>query len=340
MAEEASIDIDSMSNEEVDELIGNFVPEEEEADNTEEKTIEPVVEESVIEEKEEEENTTNEEETTSDIPVDMDSIYQELFVDGIKAAGSNRVIRDAEHLKTLVRIGIGANKSNKEVKPYLRQLKSLEQANIDLNDGDTLNFVVDLLKGDKGAISKLIKDKGIDEDTVNSWFDEENKSEYTANNHMIPEGRLELESVISDTKNTGFYDKTISFLGDLDSRSEQFLAENPEVLRLIHNDMQKGIFDKALDETMYRIEAGTEPEQSKLLAYVKTMQDNTFVNSLVGAGTTKTKTDKVKSRKKKATPNGRKNVATNNTVDTKEIKPSTMSNKEFDDFFSSLGLDN
>lgn len=329
-------DVDSMSVEELDNIIGGFVeptePEEEANEVTEEVanvTEEPA--EEVVEETFEEE--------AEDTSPNMEGLYKDLFVDGIKANGTTRVIRDEEHLKTLLQIGMGANETNRVVKPYMKQLKSLSQAGIDLNEDGTLNFIVDLMSGDKGAISKLIKDKGIEEDFVSSLYDEDNTIEYTAKDHVMSESRFTIENIIDGIKGTEYFDDTIGLIEGLDRAGREYLAQSPNTLKHIVQDMRDGLYSKGMNEAHYRREMGTVTEQSDLLAYISVMRDNDFRSSLFSAGTSKppVKSDEIKKRKKRATNTSSTNTKVRANKKPAELDIGGMSAEELDAYLSTAG---
>jgi len=327
--EEIQPDVDSMSVSELDTLIDSFT------DTTEEAPfIEDTVEETA-------EDTTEEviEEPVVDTTPNMDSLYKDLFVDGIKANGTNRVIKDVDHLKTLIQIGMGANETNRVVKPYIKQLKSLEQAGIDLNDNNTLNFVVDLMSGDKGAISKLIKDKGIEEEFVSSVYDEDTTIEYNAKDHVMSESRFTIEGIIDSTKGTEYFDDTIGLIEGLDRAGREYLSQSPNILKHVVQDMKQGLYKRAMDEAHYRREMGAITEQSDLLAYIRVMEDDTFRSSLFNVGTSKppVKGSDIKKRKKRATNTSSTNTRARSSKKPVELDIGGMSVEELDIFLATAG---
>ncbi len=386
--EVAPIDIDGLSDDELDNFIEEATgvdmneptdvvdddtevtpvdgfEEEEEIPLTEETTTEDVNEEETTSSlEEEEEETPSEEEEVDQIDTvfdmskygndelaEMSEVYEDLFKNGIKAAGVDRTVRDPEHLKTLVRIGLGANENNRKIKPYLKQLKSLEQAGVSLED-DNLNFLVDVMNGDKDAIKELVKNKlNMTEDELQSWYDDEDGGKkYIPNDHVISDSRFQLQEILDEIKTTPTYDRTVNFLGSIDDDGKVLISENPELVKLLSDDMQSGAFDKAIDEAQFRMDRGLLPKQSILQSYIAVMQDVDFYNSLTGvipevttevpAKATPNKKEVV-SRKRRASNVGTSKGSTagsqQHAVNTKDIKK--MSDEEFDAFYDSLDMD-
>jgi len=282
----------------------------------------------------------------------MTEVYEDLFKNGIKAAGVDRTVRDPEHLKTLVRIGLGANENNRKIKPYLKQLKSLEQAGVSLED-DNLNFLVDVMSGNKDALKELVKNKfKIDEDELQSWYDEEeNGQAYIANDHVISDSRFQLQEILEDIKTTPTYDQTVNFLSSIDDDGKALISREPGLVNLLNDDMQSGVFQKALDEAHFRMDRGLLPKQSILQSYIAVMQDEAFFTSLTGQPNPKVtdnepvmdtkKKKEVVSRKKRSsnvgTSKGSTKGSQQHSVNTKDINK--MSESEFDAFYESLDLD-
>jgi len=311
-----------------------------------------------------ESGTTDQEAADEITPISMDGyddaelavmteVYEDLFKNGIKAAGVDRTVRDPEHLKTLVRIGLGANENNRKIKPYLKQLKSLEQAGVSLED-DNLNFLVDVMSGNKDALKELVKNKfNMSEDELQSWYDEEEggKQPYVANDHVISDSRFQLQEILEDIKTTPTYNQTVDFLSSIDDDGKALISREPNLVSLLNDDMQSGVFQKALDEAHFRMDRGLLPKQSILQSYIAVMQDEAFFTSLTGQPNpevtnkkpvTDTRNKKeVVSRKKRSSNVGTSKGSTKSSqqqnVQSKDINK--MSEEEFDAFYATLDID-
>ena len=368
--EQTGLDADAMENlDVVDENLDEDTTSEEVTTEEEEETTSQVEEETTEEgdedelQNEEEEDSTEEEVTEEVTPIAMDGyaqeelatmteVYEELFKNGIKASGVERTVRDPEHLKTLVRIGFSANENNRRIKPYLKQLKSLEQAGVSLED-DNLNFLVDVMNGNKDAIKELVKNKlNMEEDELQSWYDEDtDNKEYVPNDHVITDSRFQLEEILDEIKTTDTYSKTVDFITSVDDDGKVLISENPSLVKLLNDDMQSGAFQKAVDEAHFRMDRGLLPKQSILQSYIQVMQDPDFYNSLNGAPSAAEVTKKVMpsntpnkkevvSRKKRASNVGTSKGAapsSKKNVQTKDVNK--MSPEEFEEFYDSLGID-
>jgi hypothetical protein len=324
----AVIDVNELSDEQLDSFIESATgvdsnwdnldiledksAEEESAENITEEPTEQITEEPVEEDKEvEEDNPTDGEEGIAEengkkeepeevLPLDnytpeelavMTKAYDELFKEGVKAKGTNRTVRDIDHLKALVQLGFGASENNRMIKDLKKPILSLKKAGIDLNE-DNINFIVDVMNGNQEAVKDLLFNKAkIDEETLASWLDQEegNKVNYTpTTNHVIPDNEVRLHQIVEEIADTPSFSRTDKFIESIDDVGKSFVVQNPEVLKLINDDITNGNFDKAMDEVQYRMDRGLLPEQSILLNYIQVMQDESFFNSLQGNTTTTT----------------------------------------------------
>jgi hypothetical protein len=192
----------------------------------------------------------------------------------------------------------------------------------------------------------------MDEEEIQTWYDEDGKGqEYIPDNHVMSDSRYQLEEVLDEIRPTETYAKTIDFITSVDDDGKVLISENPGVVKLLNDDMQSGIFQKALDEAHFRMDRGLLPKQSILQSYIQVMQDQDFYDSLTGVetpkvtdettvGTTKKKNKEVVSRKKRASNVGTsKSVAKSNSQHSHNKDVNKMSDDEFEDFYNSLDID-
>jgi hypothetical protein len=387
--EEANIiDIDELSDEQLDSFLEETTGVDSNWDNldtiedkepTEEK--EPVVED-VPEENEEptdevtedagedeptdeelEEGNIDENQANDVLPLDnytaeeletMTKAYDELFKEGIKAKGTNRTVRDIDHLKALVQLGFGASENNRMIKDLKKPILSLKKAGIDLNE-DNINFIVDVMNGNQEAVKDLLFNKAkIDEETLASWLEkgEGTKANYTpTKNHVIPDNEVRLHQVVEEIANTPSFARTDAFIESIDDVGKSFVVQHPEVLKLLNDDISSGNFDKAMEEVQYRMDRGLLPEQSILLNYIKVMQDEDFYNSLQGSAdggsnNTTANNSTTVDKNKEEVVNTKKKVSTTPKVVTpskgaknkKTMTVDSLSDDELDKFLEELDV--
>lgn len=169
--------------------------------------------------------------------VDYKAAYEQIMAP-FKANGKEIKIDSVEDAVSLMQMGANYNKKMAALKPNLKALKLLENNNL-LGD-EQLNYLVDLSNKNPDAIKKLIKDSGIDPLEI----DTEKDSDYTPSDHSVDDREIELDSVLDEIQETPTYQKTIQLVKDQwDAESKREVSQSPQVLKIINDHMQSGVYD-------------------------------------------------------------------------------------------------
>lgn len=230
-------------------------PREEEVDDVPEPEEEEVPEQE-DNNPEGEEQTTEEEEDTPDYK----AVYDRLFTQPIRANGKDMQLQNVDDVISLVQMGANYNKKMASIKQTIPFIKMLENAN--LLDKDRLSFLIDLSERKPEAIAKLIQDSALDMYDFNV---EEKAKEYQPVNRYPDAQQLELQETLASLKDEdeSLYNKTVSAVGAWDDKSGNFLAANPEKIRVLQEHMGNGIF-----ETVW-----TEVERLRMLGKLQGVSD-------------------------------------------------------------------
>lgn len=195
-------------------------------------------------ESEEESHDTNDSstDTKGDTPdnskIDYKSAFEEI-TKPFKANGSEMQVTNPQDIVRLMQMGANYNKKMAQLKPNLQLVKMLEKA--DLLDVSKLNNLIDISKKDPAAISKLIKDSGIDPLDM----DTDGADNYRPRDHSISEKEYALDEALDSIKDTATFDKTIDVLTkEWDSQSRNQVSDNPEIIGVINTHLENGVFDK------------------------------------------------------------------------------------------------
>lgn len=122
------------------------------------------------------------------------------------------------------------------IKPWRKTIDAIEQADLTAED---INLAIDVLKGDKDAISSLLKQTGIDA----LELDVEN-TDYQPKNYGRNDVELAIKDVVDGIKNDPEYDTTYTVLEkQWDSKSREAFVDNPEMIRQLHTDVKSGMYD-------------------------------------------------------------------------------------------------
>lgn len=173
--------------------------------------------------------------------VDYKAEYEKVFAP-FTANGKQMQVQTAEEAITLMQMGANYNKKMAALKPNLKLLKLLENNGI-LSE-EKLSFLIDLDKKNPDAITKLVKDSGLDPLEMDV-----SKSDYKPNTYTVHDREIELDSVLSDIQDTPTYNKTISVVGTKwDGESKKIIVENPQLIKVINDHMANGVFDLISNE--------------------------------------------------------------------------------------------
>ena len=169
--------------------------------------------------------------------VNYEAEYKRLLAP-FKANGRDVEVKSVDDAITLMQMGANYNKKMAALKPNLKVLKLLE--NNGLLDETKLSYLIDLDRKNPDAINKLVKDSGLDP----MDFDAEKASEYRPKIHTVDDREIDLDTVLDEIQNTATYTRTLGIVSkEWDGSSKQVVAEHPQLLKVINDHVQRGIYD-------------------------------------------------------------------------------------------------
>lgn len=187
----------------------------------------------------------------------------------IKANGKLIKLNSANDVISLIQQGANYTKKMQSIAPYRKQLKMLEDN--DLLDNDKLRFLVDVSKGDKDAIKKLLADNKIDTNDLSGYDDDEELDEegnpkpkaYYPKTPTVSDQEVAWSDAWKELLEQEKLDNvdTHSVIMNMDSASQRQVYENPQILGLMHMTQACGAYDKIV----------AEMDRLKTLGYI---QDN------------------------------------------------------------------
>lgn len=184
-----------------------------------------------------EEEATPEAEVVSGKELDYKAEYEKLLKP-FKANGRDIQVGSVDDAIALMQMGANYNKKMAALKPNMKLMKMLE--NHDLLSEDKLNYLIDLSRKDAGAINKLIKESGIDPLTL----DTEKADGYTPKSYKVDEREIELDMVLEQIQHSQAYPKTLEVVSkQWDPASRQVVANSPQLLKIINDHVDRGIYD-------------------------------------------------------------------------------------------------
>lgn len=192
---------------------------------------------SESEETEDKEETEETEETEEQDSSDIKQFFEKV-TSPFKANGQEMQIKDADDVIRLMQMGANYNKKMAALKPALKVSKMLERNK--LLDEERISFLIDLDKKDPAAIKKLLKDSNIDPMDLDL---EEGDSYKLSKKYSVDDKEIALDNVIEEIKDTPTYAKTLDIVSNQwDDQSRNIVANEPELLRVINDHMNNGIY--------------------------------------------------------------------------------------------------
>ena len=192
--------------------------------------------------KEEPPETTKEEPEVKVEEVNYKAEYDRLMTP-FKANGREIAVSNIDDAIALMQMGANYNKKMAALKPNLKLMKLLE--NNGMLSEERLSFLIDLEKKNPEAISKLVKDSGLDPLDL----DAEKASGYKPSTYTVDDREMELDTVLDELQSTPTYNRTLDIVSNKwDGPSKQVIADSPQLLRVINDHVQSGIYDTILKE--------------------------------------------------------------------------------------------
>lgn len=194
---------------------------------------------------------------TTEEAVDYKAAYERLMAP-FKANGKELQVQSVDDAISLMQMGANYNKKMAALKPNLKMLKLLENNGL-LNE-EKISFLIDVEKKNPAAISKLVKDSGLDPLDMDVSKD----SDYQAKTYTVDDRELELDRVLEDIQDSSAYNKTIEVVTNkFDGKSKQVVADNPQLLKVINDHIERGIYDQI----------STEVERERMLGRLNGLSD-------------------------------------------------------------------
>lgn len=249
-ADQEDVDIEE---EEIDEQIEEDDSEDDTEDDSDSDTGEEV--DDTDTEEEEDQDAESDDSETDD--VDFKAEYQRIL-SPFKANGKQIQVDNIDDAIRLMQMGAGYNRKMQILKPRLKIVKMLE--NNDLLDPAKINELIDLSKRDPKAVTKLVKEAGLDPLDINT----DDAVDYKPKDHQISDREFELDQFITEIRDSETFDRTMDVLGkQWDDKSRDMVVKNPEFIPILDTHMQNGVYEK-ISSIM---------EQQKLLGKLKDVPD-------------------------------------------------------------------
>ena len=172
----------------------------------------------------------NEDSTPESVATTPDTLYK------IKANGKEFEMT-LDELKQTASKGMDYLKKTTALKPYRTMIAAMEENKVSPED---INLLIDLKKGNKEAIAKLIKENEVD------VYDLPEANDYKPKEYRQSETALDMKEVLNTISKDTEFSRTSEIYAAFDDQTKAFLNEDPSRIVGLHNDIKTGVFDKVL----------------------------------------------------------------------------------------------
>lgn len=199
--------------------------------------------------------------------------FFEQITGEFKASGRKMKVETAEEAVALMQRGADYTRKMQALKPSLKIMKMLE--NNGLLDEAKLSHFIDLDKKDPAAIAKFLKDKQVDPLDL----DMSEETQYKPGNHAVSDEEMRFNSVLEDVQSTPTGRETIQIIDkQWDRTSQGRVFKEPQILKLIDNHRETGIYDQVTSEVDRLKLLGVIPDDAIFLDAYKTVADELHKN--------------------------------------------------------------
>ena len=199
--------------------------------------------------------------STKDTPpkdVDYETVYKNIFKP-FKANGKDITPRTVEDVVQLMQMGANYTKKMQLMAPLKKAAESLSRADIKEDD---LNFLIDVHKGDKEAIKKLLTKHNVDPMELDL-----DSTNYVPKNNIVSDEDVEYSDILDDIRDSLPKIQEI-MTNTWDTRSKEALLKDPNLMRALHEEIAMGRFDNVQAQLEIEKTFGRYKGKSDVEAYI------------------------------------------------------------------------
>ena len=228
---------------------------------SEQKPLVKVISKPEPKTKTDKESTKPEGEDVKETPpkdVDYETVYKDIFKP-FKANGKDITPRTVEDVVQLMQMGANYTKKMQLMAPLKKAAESLSRADIKEDD---LNFLIDVHKGDKEAIKKLLTKHNVDPMELDL-----DSTNYVPKNNIVSDEDVEYSNILDDVRDSLPKIQEI-ITNTWDTRSKEALLKDPNLMRALHEEIAIGRFDNVQAQLEIEKTFGRYKGKSDVEAYI------------------------------------------------------------------------
>jgi hypothetical protein len=129
-------------------------------------------------------------------------------------------------------------KKMQAIKPYTKMISAMQEEKLTEDD---MNLMIDVLKGDKNAMSSVLERTGVDALDLNT----EDTSSYQPNSYGRNETELAIKDIVDEIGSEPEWTNTQNVIeNQWDDNSRDAFVKNPQLIKELHVDMRNGVYEK------------------------------------------------------------------------------------------------
>ena len=228
---------------------------------SEQKPLVKVISKPEPKAKTDKESTKPEGEDVKETPpkdVDYETVYKDIFKP-FKANGKDITPRTVEDVVQLMQMGANYTKKMQLMAPLKKAAESLSRADIKEDD---LNFLIDVHKGDKEAIKKLLTKHNVDPMELDL-----DSTNYVPKNNIVSDEDVEYSDILDDIRDSLPKIQEI-MTSTWDTKSKEALLKDPNLMRALHEEIAIGRFDNVQAQLEIEKTFGRYKGKSDVEAYI------------------------------------------------------------------------
>jgi hypothetical protein len=173
---------------------------------------------------------------------DYKALYEKIM-GPFKANGKEIKLQTPEEAVQLMQMGANYTKKLQALQPNLKLLKMLENHNL-LDEGK-LSFLIDLDRKNPEAVKKLLKESGLDPLDI----DTSTETNYKPGNYRVSDEEMHFKSTLEEVASIPAGKEIIHVINkNWDAKSKEVLWSDPEILRVLTEQKEQGIYDRITGE--------------------------------------------------------------------------------------------
>ena len=169
-----------------------------------------------------------------------DAEFRQLVTASFRANHQDVQVDNPDDIRKLMQFGMNYHKKMGELAPHRKILKSLEQNG--LLEADKINFAIDLLKGDKAAVAKFLKDQSIDTYELPDL----EETPYQQKDYLPTDERVAFDEKTQELQGSEAGQRVLSYVKNLDQDSFYEIYTNPIILDNLQRHAENGLMNDTL----------------------------------------------------------------------------------------------